>query len=118
MPITGVHTLLYSSEPEALRATLRDVFGFPFVEDHPGWLIFALPPGELGIHPQEQGPGVGVHQLTFMCDDIKATIAELAGKGVDIESDVTEEGWGIHTIAHLPGGVDVMIYEPRHALAI
>lgn len=70
MAIHGVHTLLYSSEPEALREVLRDVFGFESVDAGDGWLIFRLPPAELGVHPAE-GPtykGGARHQITFMCD--------------------------------------------------
>ena len=70
MPITGTHALLYTSEPEALRACLRDVFGWSHVDVHDGWLIFALPPAELGVHPAE----APAHELTFMCDDITATL--------------------------------------------
>ena len=80
MAITGVHGLFYSSEPEALRAVLRDVFGWRAVEDEPGWLIFALPPAELGVHPV-MGEGEPHHELSFMCDDIAATVAELREHG-------------------------------------
>jgi hypothetical protein len=84
MAITGVHALFYTPEPEALRAMLRDVFGFEHVDAGGGWLIFRLPPAELGVHPAE-GPTFesGVrHQLSFMCEDIRATIADLRAKGV------------------------------------
>jgi hypothetical protein len=120
MAITGAHALLYTSEPETLRAMLRDVFGFPHVDAGGGWLIFALPPAELGVHPAE-GPTYdsGVrHQLTFMCDDIDATVADLRGKGVDVKGEPRDEGYGITVTLGLPGGADVMLYEPRHAVAI
>jgi hypothetical protein len=119
MAITGAHALLYTPEPEKLRAMLRDVFGFSHVDAGGGWLIFALPPAELGVHPAE-GPTYesGVrHQLTFMCDDINATVAELRGKGVDVKGEPRDEGYGITVMLGLPG-VDVMLYEPRHAVAI
>ena len=73
MAITGTHALLYTTEPEALRACFRDVFGWEHVDAHDRWLIFALPPAELGVHPGESP----AHELTFMCDDIRATMAEL-----------------------------------------
>ncbi len=114
--ITGVHGLLYTSEPEALRGMLRDVFGWKHVDAGDGWLIFALPPAELGVHPAE-GPTFesGVrHQLTLMCDDIHATIAELRDKGVDVRGEPKDEGYGITVMLGLPG-VEVMLYEPRHA---
>jgi len=120
MPVIGAHALLYSSEPEALRATLRDAFGWKHVDAGDGWLIFALPPAELAVHPAE-GPtyASGVrHQLTFMCDDIHATIAELRGKGIEIKGDPEDEGWGISVMLGLPGGVEVMLYQPRHSQAI
>ncbi len=120
MGITGAHVLLYTSEPEAVRAVLRDVFGWDHVDAGDGWLIFALPAAELGVHPAE-GPtfGSGVrHQLSLMCDDIGATIAELGEKGVEVRGDPQDEGWGITSTIVLPGGLDVMLYEPRHPTAI
>jgi hypothetical protein len=114
MAITGTHALLYTSEPEALRNCLRDVFGWPHVDAHDGWLIFALPPAELGIHPAE-APS---HELTFMCDDINATIAELKAKGIEFRGEPQNQGFGIVATMVLPGGVDVMLYEPRHKTAI
>ncbi|MDQ4129863.1 MAG: VOC family protein [Actinomycetota bacterium] len=120
MAIIGAHALLYSSEPEAVREIFRDVFGWRYVDDGGGWLIFALPPAELGIHPAE-GPTFqsGVrHQLTFMCDDIGATVEELRRKGVEVGGEPVDEGFGITTMLVLPGGVEVMLYEPRHQRAI
>lgn len=117
MPVIGVHGLLYSTEPEALRAVLRDVFGWRHVDAGDGWLIFALPPAELGVHPDE-GPTYesGMrHQLSFMCDDIHATIAELSAKGIEVMGEPEDEGYGITVNLSLPGGVEVMLYEPRHA---
>jgi hypothetical protein len=110
--IIGAHALLYTTEAEQLRAMLRDVFGFTHVDAGGGWLIFALPPAELGVHPAE-GPtwesGVR-HQLSFMCDDINATIRDLRGKGVDVKGEPQDEGYGITVMLGLPGGVEVMLY--------
>ena len=120
MAITGAHMLLYTTEPEALRAMLRDVFGWKYVDAGHGWLIFALPPAEMGVHPAE-GPTYqsGVrHQISLMCDDIRKTIAELRGKGVEIKGEPEDEGFGITVMLGLPGGVEVMLYEPRHPVAI
>ena len=120
MAIIGAHVLLYTPEPEALRATLRDVFGWKHVDAGDGWLIFALPPAELGVHPAE-GPTheAGTrHQLSLMCDDIGSTVRELREKGIEIEGEPEDEGWGITTTMVLPGGVQVMLYEPRHPVAI
>ena len=120
MAIIGAHALLYTSEPEALRAMLRDVFRFPHVDAGGGWLIFALPPAELGVHPAD-GPTYksGVrHQLTFMCDDLQATIRDLRSKGVEIAGEPEHEDWGTSVMLRLPGGVEVMLYQPHHAMAI
>lgn len=120
MAIIGAHALLYTSEPEALRATLRDVFGWKHVDAGGGWLIFALPPAELGVHPAE-GPtyASGVrHQLTLMCDDIEVTVRELRSKGIEVKGEPQDEGYGITVMLGLPGGVEIMLYEPRHPVAI
>ena len=120
MAITGAHMLLYTTEPEALRAMLRDVFGWKHVDAGHGWLIFALPPAEMGVHPAE-GPAYqsGVrHQISLMCDDIRKTVAELRGKGVEIKGEPEDEGFGVTVMLGLPGGVEVMLYEPRHPVAI
>jgi hypothetical protein len=119
MAINGTHMLFYTSEAEKLRAMLRDVFGFKWVDAHGGWLIFRLPPSEIGVHPAE-GPTYdsGVrHQISFMCDDIHQTIADLRGKGVEVVGEPKTESYGITTTLRLPGGCDVMLYEPRHLIA-
>ncbi len=120
MAINGAHVLLYSSAPDELRAVLRDAFGWKHVDAGDGWLIFALPPAEIAVHPAE-GPthGSGVrHQLTLMCDDVNATADELRGKaGVEVRGEPLDEGWGVTVMLGLPGGVEVMLYEPRHPVA-
>jgi hypothetical protein len=121
MAIIGTHMLFYTSEPEAVRAVLRDVFGWKHVDAGDGWLIFRLPPAEIGVHPGE-GPTFDAgfrHQITLMCDDIKATIRDLEGrKGVTVKGEPEDEGWGVTVMLGLPGGLDVMLYEPRHPKAI
>jgi predicted enzyme related to lactoylglutathione lyase len=118
--IIGTHVLLYTSEPEALRATIRHVFGWKHVDAGDGWLIFALPPSELGIHPAE-GPSYGSgtrHQFSLMCDDIDATVRDLRAKGIDVRGEPEDEGWGITVMLRLPGALEVRLYEPRHPVAI
>ena len=115
MAITGAHVLLFSSEAEALRATLRDALGWSFVEAHPGWLIFALPPAELGVHPSDDDTK---HELWLICDDLPATVAELREKGVEFAGEPTDEDFGNFVRMKLPGGVEVPLYEPKHPLAI
>jgi catechol 2,3-dioxygenase-like lactoylglutathione lyase family enzyme len=119
MAIIGTHTLLYTTEPEKLRAMLRDVFGFTYVDAHDGWLIFALPPAEMGIHPAEGPPGSPLaHSVAFICDDIHATVRELRAKGIVIDGEPEDQGWGITAMMSLPGGAQVMVYQARHPLAI
>ncbi len=112
MAITGAHVLLYTPEADALRAFLRDVIGWEHVDTGDGWLIFALPPAELGVHPSE---GSTQHELYLLCDDVEATAAELRAKGVELRGDPEDLGYGIQTTMLLPGGVEVGLYEPRHA---
>ncbi len=114
MAIIGTHGLLYSSKPEELRATLRDAFAFEHVDAHDGWLIFRLPPAELGVHPGE-APS---HELTFMCDDLEATMAELADKGIVFDGDPQDQGFGIVVTMVLPGELKVLLYQPRHKTAV
>ena len=113
MPIIGAHMLLYTPEADALRAVLRDALGWDFVEDTPGWLIFRLPPAEIGVHPSE---GATQHQICLMCDDLEATMAELRAKGIEFRGEpVDEESFGITTTMLLPGGVELLLYQPKHA---
>ena len=112
--ITGAHVLLYTPEAEALRGVLRDVMGWSYVDAHEGWLIFALPPAELGVHPGDSPR----HELSLMCDDIHATVAELREKGIEIRGEPENAGFGVQVTMVLPGGVEVMLYEPRHITAI
>jgi catechol 2,3-dioxygenase-like lactoylglutathione lyase family enzyme len=124
--ITGVHSLIYSDDPPATRAFFRDVLGWPFVEDagsEPGWLIFKAGPGELGVHPTS-GEWEGEtfshpvhHELSLMCDDIEATVAELRGKGASFAGDVADHGFGIVAMLEVPGAGQILLYEPRHRTA-
>ena len=114
MAITGAHVLLYSPEAEALRAVLRDVIGWRSVDAHDGWLIFALPPAELAVHPADSPR----HELSLMCDDITATVARLQGNGIEFRGEPEAMGWGVGTTMLLPGGVEVLLYQPRHPTAI
>jgi len=114
--IAGAHTLIFADDADAARAFIRDVLGLEAVDAGGGWLIFALPPSEVGVHP---GPGstgvVGRHELTFMCHDIEATVADLKASGVEFTAPVTDEGYGLVTRFRMPGAGEIGLYEPRHA---
>ena len=109
--ITGAHSILYSTNPDADRDFLRDVVGLPHVDVGHGWLIFGLPPAEIAVHPSEKN---GTHELYFMCDDIEAFVAAMTTRGVTC-GPVQNQGWGMLTQLTLPGGSPIGVYQPRHA---
>jgi len=108
---TGAHIIIESSNADADRAFLRDVLSLESVDVGGGWLIFALPPGELAVHPGQDGS----HELYLMCADLDVTLAELRRKGVRIGDEIHDERWGRLATITLPGGSELSIYEPRHA---
>jgi catechol 2,3-dioxygenase-like lactoylglutathione lyase family enzyme len=112
--ISGAHVVVYSKDADADRAFFRDVLGFKSVDAGHGWLIFALPPGEVALHPSEEN---GLHELYFMCEDLKAEMASLATKDVKC-SKVEEARWGLITKMRLPGGGEVGLYQPNHPTAL
>ena len=112
MAITAAHVLLYTPQAEALRGVFRDVLGWRHVDDGDGWLIFSLPPAELGVHPSD---GATRHELCFMCDDVAATKRELEGSGIEFRGEPEDMGFGIGTTMLLPGGVQVLLYQAKHA---
>lgn len=121
--INGAHVVIYTQDATADRAFFRDVLKFPCVDAGEGWLIFALPPAELGLHPTEakggEGASIGAlaghHQLYLMCDTVEETVRELEGKGVKFTEPVKDVGWGVLTALKLPGGSGLYLYQPRHA---
>ncbi len=113
--INGVHALIYTKEAEQVRDFFRDVLQIPSVDAGHGWLLFALPPAELGIHPTES---TASHELYLMCDDIHATVADLKQKGVKVAAEIKDAGWGLLTSFEIPGGSKLQLYQPRHPTAI
>jgi hypothetical protein len=101
--ITGMHAIVFSPEAEKVRGFFADAGG--------GWLIFALPPAELAVHP---ATGESRQELYLMCDDIHATLAELRDKGVEVTRDVSDQGWGLLAAIRMPDGSEFPVYEPRH----
>ena len=115
--IKGVHTMFYSSQPEELRAFLRDKLGFPFTDVGEGWLIFDLPEAEMGCHPADPDGGSppGTHDISFYCDDIHQTVAELRQRGVEFTEGIADHGYGLVTHFKMPGDVEVQLYQPQYA---
>ncbi len=108
--ITGAHVVIGSTDAEADRAFLRDVLGLKSVDAGGGWLIFALPPAEVAVHPAKNGQ----HQLYLMCADLDATMRELEARGVSFEPAIHDQSWGRLATMVMPGGSKLAVYEPRH----
>lgn len=108
--IHGAHVIIYSRDSAADRAFFRDVLKYESVDAGHGWLIFALPPSEVAVHPSDEND---VHELFLMCDDVHAFIAEMAKKKVKC-SPVDEQRWGSITKLPLPGGGTIGVYQPKH----
>jgi predicted enzyme related to lactoylglutathione lyase len=114
--IVGAHSILYAEDAERARAFFRDVLRFPYVDAHGGWLIFKLPPGELGIHPTEPAD-TGRQELYLMCDDIETTVADLRTRGVEFTGEITDAGFGRLATLKVPGAGEIGLYQPRHPMA-
>ena len=113
--IAGAHMLLFADDADAARAFFRDVLGFENVDAGDGWLIFALPPGELGIHPVNRPDHVnGKLELWLMCHDLEQTVEELEAKGAAFTDEVTEESFGRYRHFKIPGAGVAWLYEPKH----
>ena len=117
--IRGVHTMFYTSEPEALRAFLRDKLGFPHTDVGDGWLIFDLPVADMGCHPADpsgtHGKASGTHDISFYCDDLEQTVAELEARGVEFTEAITDAGFGLSTCFVMPGDLRVQLYQPHYS---
>src|SRR5215831_12527617 len=112
--IFGVHALFYARDAERVRAFFRDVLEWPAVDAGGGWLIFALPPAELGIHPAEENR----HELWLMCRNVRATRRELKARGVRFTRKIEKVSFGLVTRLEIPGGGEVGLYQPAHPVAI
>jgi hypothetical protein len=108
--IAGIHAIVFTPAVAQVRAFFHDTLGLPNVDAGDGWLIFALPPAELAVHPAD----VPRHEVYLMCDDIEASLANLERKGVEVRRPVRKEAWGFVTEIVLPGGTDLAIYQPKH----
>jgi hypothetical protein len=110
--INGAHAIIFSKDADAVRSFLRDALGLSSVDAGGGWLIFALPPAELAVHPTEDAAR---HELYLMCDDIHATVAELEDRGVEFSRPISDERFGLMTAIKMPSGGELALYEPKHA---
>lgn len=113
--INGVHAIWYAKDADKVRKFCKDILKLDSVDAGHGWLIFALPPTELGIHPTEDKPH---HQLYLMCDDIHARMKELRAKKVEFAHAVKDEGWGLQTAIKIPGGGELGLYQAKHPTAL
>ncbi len=116
--IRGVHTMFYSSKAEALREFLRDKLGFSATDVGGGWLIFDMPEADMGVHPSDEsgkeGRPNGTHDISFYCDDVEATMAEMKERGVEFTDAVQDMGYGLATYFKMPGDLRVQLYQPRY----
>jgi catechol 2,3-dioxygenase-like lactoylglutathione lyase family enzyme len=120
--ISAVHCLVYAADAEATRMFFRDVLGWPFVDAGGGWLIFGSGPSEMAAHPTatdgEASRLAGQHhEITLMCDDLEATVAELTGRGAEFTRSIRDDGFGLTISMKVPGAGEMMLYQPKHPLA-
>jgi hypothetical protein len=111
----GAHNIIFSNKADEMRAFLRDVLELDSVDAGGGWLIFALPPAELAVHPEE---GETRCELYLMCDDVEATVRQLKAKGVEVTQPITDQRWGLLTAIRMPDGSELGVYQPQHPTAI
>jgi hypothetical protein len=114
--IKGVHTMFFSSEPEALRAFIRDKLGFPSTDVGDGWLIFDLPEADMGCHPadKEGSQPSGTHHISFYCDDLERTVADLQAREVEFTDEIANVGYGLAIHFKMPGDFEVELYQPYY----
>ena len=114
--IRGIHAMFYSSKASELRAFFRDKLKFPFSDVGEGWLIFDMPQADLGVHPSDDSNAPnGTHDISFYCDDIHRTVAELKSRGVEFTKDVEDHGYGLVTFFRVPGDLEVQLYQPKYS---
>ena len=112
--IRGIHGLLYSSDPKATRRFFRETMKLPGSDIGEGWWIFDFNEGDLGVHPIEDPDDAGEHDVSFYCDDIHSTVADLKSRGVRFTQDVEDHGYGLVTHFKMPGGLEVQLYQPNY----
>jgi len=119
MPITGVHTMFYSTHAQELRAFLRDKLSFPISDAGDGWLLFEMPSADMGVHPVDAtnahlNPPPNTHAISFFCDDIHKTVADLQARGVAFDGPIANHGYGLVTHLIAPGDLHIQLYQPLY----
>ena len=113
--IRGMHAMFYSSQAAELREFLRDKLGLAGTDVGGGWLIFAAPEADLGVHPTEDAnPPSGTADISFYCDDITESVEALSARGVEFVDDVADHGYGLVTHFRVPGGFTIQLYQPKY----
>jgi hypothetical protein len=115
--INGMHAIIYTSAADEVRKFFQKTLKFPHVDAGRGWLIFGLPPSEMGVHPVDKRDRAS-YEMYLMCGDIEKTVADLKKKGVNFPRQIIDAGWGKLTAIELPGGLEMGLYQPRHPTAI
>ena len=113
--IIGVHMIVYSAQAARVRAFLGDILESRKVDAGHGWMIFALPPAEIAVHPCE---GEGRQEMYLRCDDIAVTVRELSARGVEFEAEPVDHEWGIVIAMKMPDGDRLWLYQPKHPTAL
>ncbi len=113
--IRGMHAMFYSSEAEALRKFIKEKLHLPATDVGEGWLIFDAPEADLGVHPaQHNDPPSGTADISFYCDDIESTVAEMKNQGVEFAQAIEDHGYGLVTYFKVPGAFKIQLYQPRY----
>ncbi len=114
--IRGIHGLFFSSRPNRTRAFLRDTLGLPATDIGGGWLVFGVPVAEVDVHPREKGRAhaPGMHDVSFLCDDLPGTVARLRARGVRFDDAIEEQSYGFTIHFRMPGGIRVQLWEPKY----
>jgi len=118
--ITSTHAIIFAEDAATARVFFRDVLQLPSIDANGGWLIFKLPPAELGIHPAggpDSAAPNGHHELYLMCEDIEATVADLTARGVHFTAPIEDQGFGRLTRFRVPGAAEIGLYQPSHPTA-
>ena len=114
--IKGVHTIFYSSEPEELRAFIRDKLELPYTDVGGGWLIFDLPEADMGCHPVIPNRAQsGSREISFYCDDIEKTVGELKARGVEFIDEISDQRYGLTIHFKVPGDFEIELYQPHYS---